>query len=364
MFFDLMKVLVWLSWWVDSAVSAYLLQQQWFEVVGWFMKNYVDENNPNCTTKKDSQAAIKVAKFLWIELLSFDFTQEYEERIIKYIYSGYEKGITPNPDILCNNLVKFDLFLNEAKKLWFDKIATWHYARIEKGSKEFSLLRGVDLNKDQTYFLSGLNQYQLKNSLFPIWELKKEEVRKIAKKIWLPNADRKDSQWLCFVGNVPMKEFLKKRLTEKKWDILLEDGTKVWEHNWAYFFTIWQSRWLDINVKAFVTKIDVKRNIVYVAYDKNVESLEKKIIEITALHFVDSDSDLQNWVNSNKLEELENMTTLSAKIRYRQDTKKWKFKIVDWKYFFEFEEKVWWVAPGQSLVFYNWDICLGNSVIL
>ncbi len=506
-----MKILVWLSWWVDSAVAAYLLKQQWHEVVWWFMKNYLDEENPNCTTRQDSEVAIKVAKFLGIEILAFDFIQEYEDRIIKYIYDGYKKGITPNPDILCNNLVKFDLFLEEALKLGFDKVATGHYARIGCDDEIYKLLRWVDYNKDQSYFLSGLNQYQLSKAIFPIGELDKNEVRKIAKEIWLPNADRKDSQGLCFVWNIPMKEFLKKRLPEKKWDILLEDWEKVGEHNWAYFFTIWQSRWLDINIKAYVVWVDVDENIVYVSYDRNVESLEKKRIEINDLHWIwetiapltkggtggskyisynpklkEKARELRNnqtkaekkiwyeflstynykfqrqkpidsyivdfFCNSLKLvievdwdthwskseieydktrtKKLESLwfkviriknddvynnfsavcekimlvveeilsgwgwtqpplpplqrgaiqesleknrdvclkslqdTPLSAKIRYRQEPQEWILVYKDNKIFFEFNEKVWGVAPGQSLVIYNLDECLGGGVIV
>lgn len=180
------------------------------------MKNYADESDPQCTTRKDRDDAIKAAQFLGIQdFLIFDFREEYNERIINYIYEGYKKGITPNPDILCNNLVKFDLFLEKAIAYGFDYVATGHYARIEKEKNIYKLLRGVDETKDQSYFLSGLSQYQLSKALFPVGAMLKSEVRDLATKIELPNADRKDSQGLCFVGNVPMKSFLKKRLPEK-----------------------------------------------------------------------------------------------------------------------------------------------------
>ncbi len=277
--YHLKKILVGLSWGVDSAIAAYLLQQKGYKVVGGFMKNYVSDNG-NCTTYDDAQEAIKVANFLWIELISFDLQKEYNDKIIEYIYKGYQQGITPNPDILCNSLIKFDVFLEKAMELWFDYIATGHYARIEKvkshqveslKSKKkwldgpygpdglYRLLRWVDYNKDQSYFLAGLNQHQLSKSLFPLGEMTKPQIRELAKKIGLPNAERKDSQGLCFIGNIPMKDFLKQRLPIKKWDIIFMDGTKVGEHEGAYFFTIGQSRGLDINKKAYVVETDIKK---------------------------------------------------------------------------------------------------------
>jgi len=210
------KVLVWLSGWVDSAVSAALLLEQWYEVVWWFMKNYVSDKW-NCTTFKDAEEAIKVAKFLWIELLSFDLQKEYQERIIDYIFEWYSKWITPNPDVLCNNLIKFDVFLNKAMEQWFDYIATGHYARIRGEDWVYHLLQWIDSWKDQSYFLSGLNQYQLSKSIFPLWEMTKQQVREKAKEIWLPNAERKDSQGLCFIWNVPIRTFLMQKFPKKEW---------------------------------------------------------------------------------------------------------------------------------------------------
>ncbi len=344
------KILVWMSGGVDSAVAAYLLKEQWYEVVAGFMKNYVDEENPNCSTYQDANEAIKVSKFLWLEIISFDLRKEYEEKIVKYIYAWYEKWITPNPDILCNSLIKFDVFLDKAIELWFDWIAMWHYARIEQKSDwNYSLLRGIDHNKDQSYFLSWLNQYQLSKSLFPIWWISKPDVRKIAKKIWLPNADRKDSQWLCFIGKIPMREFLKQRLAVKTGDIVLVDWTKVWEHEWAYFFTIWQSRGLDINKKAYVVNIDTKKNIVIVSYDKQEPDLLKKEVTVANWHWI--------W------EEYKLPLSCSAKIRYRQEPNPAKM-IFEWKKIkFTYTDEQWGIAPGQSVVAYVWDECVWGGVI-
>jgi len=377
------KVLVWLSGWVDSAVSAALLLEQWYEVVWWFMKNYVSDKW-NCTTFKDAEEAIKVAKFLWIELLSFDLQKEYQKRIIDYIFEWYSKWITPNPDVLCNNLIKFDVFLNKAVEQWFDYIATGHYARIreeqispspslsrggqvssltKEGDHEvvedlqvrYHLLQWVDSWKDQSYFLSGLNQYQLSKSIFPLWEMTKQQVREKAKEIWLPNAERKDSQGLCFIWNVPIRTFLMQKFPKKEWNILDLSGKKVWTHQWAYFYTIGQKQWLWLNFKAYVYRIDIENNILYVT-DKDAEELKTKTLIAKNWHWIcpDMESKILNWKKN-----------LSGKIRYRQipavECSLEKMDNWDMKVIFEKEQRA--VAPGQVFVAYDWDECLGNGMI-
>ncbi len=391
------RVLVWLSGWVDSAVSALLLQQQGWEVTWWFMINYKDPTNPNCTTRIDLQAAKEVAEFLGIELLKFDFVKEYEERILNYIFEWYQKGITPNPDVFCNNLVKFDLFLKEAIKLWFDKIAMWHYARIystpsswaksdfssdeverslhksdneifntgflpsqewqkkwqQKTSKKafFQLLQWKDKNKDQSYFLSGLNEYQLSKSLFPLWKLTKPEVRNLAIKHNLPNANRPDSQGLCFVWKVSMKDFLATKISPKKGKILTTMWVEVGEHDGAWAWTIGQKRWLNINKPAYVVETNIEENTVIISYDKNDPKLLKN--EVICLDW--------HWVNEKK--------TLKkgffCKLRYRQEKQTCSFvynkkenimKII-------LNKPVWWVAKWQIAVLYEWEIVLWNWVI-
>jgi len=337
-----------MSWGVDSAIAAYLLKQQWYEVVAWFMKNYVSDSG-NCTTYSDAEEAIKVSKFLWIEIISFDLQKEYNEKIIEYIYNGYQQWITPNPDVLCNSLIKFDVFLEKALALWFDYIATGHYARIEQTKNKYKLLRWIDYNKDQSYFLAGLNQYQLSKSLFPIWGYSKPEIRALAKKIGLPNAARKDSQWLCFIGNIPIKDFLLKKLPKKEGDIINTEGKIVGKHEWAYFFTIGQRQWLKLPFKAYVIKTDVKNNIVVVG-GKEDKALFSKTISTT-------------WRRRIRTPEKLPMKVI-AKIRYRQVPQEATLKTSkDWDIIVSFKEKQRAIAPGQTIVAYKGDECIGSGVI-
>lgn len=376
------RVLVGLSWGVDSAVAAYLLKKQGYEVVAWFMKNYVSDSG-NCTTYTDAEEAIKVAKFLWIEIISFDLQKEYNEKIIEYIYNGYQQWITPNPDVLCNTLIKFDVFLQKAMELGFDYIATGHYARIVEVTKwwnvkmkksiqqfknsTFKLLRWVDYNKDQSYFLSGLNQYQLSQSLFPIWWYTKSEIRALAKKIGLPNAARKDSQWLCFIGNIPIKEFLLKKLPKKEGNIVNTKGKIVWKHDGAYFFTIGQRHGLNLPFKAYVISTDVKENIVVVG-EKEDKALFGKRITTTGRHRIGKPEKLP--------------IKITAKIRYRQEpqsatlTKRHKVKSLKSKNWLDglygpedlmtiiFNDKQRAIAPGQTIVAYQDDECLWSGIII
>lgn len=300
------KVLVWLSGWVDSAVTAHLLLQQWYDVTAGFMINYREPDNPHCTTRIDQETAKQVADFLNIPFLNFDFTVEYEDRIINYIYEWYKKWLTPNPDVFCNNLIKFDLFLEYALITWFDYIATGHYAQIIKIDNTNTLFRGIDPKKDQSYFLSRLNQHQLDHALLPLGIYTKEQIRTIAKDINLPNANRPDSQGLCFIGNIPMSEFLRKKLPEQKGDILNQSGKKVWTHNGARFYTLGQRHQLFLPFKAYVTKIDVTNNIITVG-DKYDENLLSDTVKVTD----------RVWTGREQSPEI--LKNCLMKIRYRQE---------------------------------------------
>ncbi|MCX6822985.1 MAG: tRNA 2-thiouridine(34) synthase MnmA [candidate division SR1 bacterium] len=385
------KVLIGLSGGVDSAVAAYLLKQQGYNVTAGFMKNYVAPSG-NCTTYEDAEEAIKVANFLGIEIISFDLQKEYDEKILHYIYEGYKKGITPNPDVLCNTLIKFDVFLKKALDLGFDYIATGHYARIDESKVEslksikskknsttggldrpdrlYRLLMGKDLNKDQSYFLSGLNQFQLSKSLFPIGGMSKPEVRAIASQIQLPNAERKDSQGLCFVGNIPIKKFLEQKLPKKIGSTITQDGKIVGQHDGARFYTLGQRQGLNLAPDLFVTHIDVKKNIVTVG-PRNDAALNQKIVHLQNRHRISKKYTFP--------------LEITAKIRYRQipqpatlvqspkspsSLKSIKSKVRDMMtggpddlMTISFQETQRSIPPGQVAVAYIDDECIGSGTI-
>lgn len=336
------KILLWLSWWVDSAVSAYLLKKQWYDVTAWFMINYLDETNSNCPTKIDIEIAREVANFLDIPFFTFDYTEEYEKKVLNYMFEWYKKGITPNPDIMCNSEIKFKIFLQEAIELWFDAITTGHYAQIINKNNIFYLKKWIDQNKDQSYFLAWLSQEQLSKSIFPIWNLKKEEVRTIAKNIWLPNADRKDSQWICFVGKVDLHKFLEKKITKKPWNIIDTSWKILWQHSWVFFYTIWQRKWLDIgwlSEPVFVIKKDIEKNELIVWTNKDIKLYNDELI-FTNIHFL-------SW-------EINMPFTWKAKIRYRQQDQNCIIsKIDDNIYKAKFENSQRAIASGQIITIYD-----------
>lgn len=341
------KILVWLSWWVDSAVAAYQLIQQGYEVTAGFMKNYVAPTG-NCSTYEDAEEAIKVAEFLQIPIIAFDLQKEYKEKIIDYIFDGYQKWITPNPDVLCNSLIKFDVFLQKALELGFDGIATGHYARIEEDKSMFKLLRGKDYNKDQSYFLSWLNQFQLSKSIFPLGDFTKPEIRDIAEKIGLPNAKRKDSQGLCFIGNIPIKTFLEQKLPKKEGKIINHEGKIIGKHDGARFFTLGQRRGLNLLPNHYVTKIDVKSNEITVG-PRSDEALNVKEVQLEDRH----------WIGEPSTKNI----TIIAKIRYRQEPQPAELIVQGTSAKIIFDEKQRSVTPGQVAVAYLWEECIGSWII-
>jgi len=346
------RVLVGLSWGVDSAVAASLLLKQGYDVIAGFMKNYADEENPHCHTREDRNMALKVAKHLGIQtFIIFDFREQYHERIVQYIYDGYQAWQTPNPDVLCNTLIKFRLFLDEAKKLWCDYVATGHYARIESSDSSYNLLKWIDHNKDQSYFLSGLDQEQLSQSLFPLGGLEKTKVRKIAQDLWLPNADRKDSQWLCFIGKVPLKEFLQEALPIKKGDIHDMQGKVLGEHDWAHFYTIGQRTGLWLNAWPwYVVSKDTSTNTLVVSTNENQDLMHSSL---TA-----SSTHRTSW------EAPSFPRNGHAKIRYRQEDQACTVTQDEWeKLLVTFSSPQRAISPGQIIVFYEWDEVIGNGII-
>ena len=379
-------VVVGLSGGVDSAVSAYLLKKQGYRVIGIFMRNWNDESvliNAECHWEEDSKDALLVAEKLDIPFQTIDLSVAYKKRIVDYMFSEYKEGRTPNPDVLCNREVKFDLFLEIALDLGADFVGTGHYCQkkeVEQNEKKmFKLLKGRDNNKDQSYFLCQLNQFQLSKALFPIGELKKSAVREIAKKAGLPVWQKKDSQGLCFIGKVKLPTFLQQQLKLKKgdiveipstftwisqskesnrWDFIAENGKKVGEHNGAHFYTIGQRKGLAVGGTGeplFVLETNTKDNIVYVGRGISHPFLFKEKLWINKKDM--------HWLGGLEAKEVEQKKPLQAKIRYRQMDQICHLEKIIEGYWVHFQEKQRAVAPGQFCVFYQGKELLGSGVI-
>ena len=352
------KAVVGMSGGVDSSVAAILLQKAGYEVIGLFMRNWdtsvngdflgnPDLNNDICPQEQDYNDALKVCEKLGIELHRVDFVKEYWDYVFTYFLDELKKGRTPNPDIMCNKYIKFDMFAKEAVKLGADYISTGHYARMIDGK----LYRGIDDNKDQTYFLSQVSKKQLENVLFPVGELTKSEVRRIASEYGLITADKKDSTGICFIGERNFKKFLENYLPNTPGDIVnIDTGEILGKHTGLMYYTIGQRRGLNIGGtqdRLFVCKKDLDCNILYVAMgDENnyLVSYECIVEDI------------------NLLDELPNECT--AKFRYRQsDNEVFVSKLEDGNLLVKYPQGVKSVTPGQACVFYNGDECLGGGII-
>ena len=347
------KILVWLSGWVDSAVSAYLLKKQWYDVTAWFMINYMAEEGEFCPTKEDIEVAKEVASYLDIPFFTFDYRNTYTEKVLWYMYEGYKKWITPNPDIMCNSEVKFKVFLEEALDHWFDWVAMWHYARIKEDSSwVFHLNKWVDSNKDQSYFLAWLNNFQLSKALFPIWEFEKSKVREIALDAGLPNAKRKDSQWICFVGKVDMSKFLEKKINPKPGVVKDTSGNILGEHKGVYYYTIGQRKGLDIwgqSEPIFVVKKDIEKNEIIVWTTNDLELYDDKLF-VSKFHYL--------W-----LDNFEFPLKAKCKIRYRQADQDCIIYKENDRYRVEFKEKQRAIASGQICAIYLENELIMSGVI-
>ena len=387
------RVVVALSGGVDSSVAACLLVKQGYDVVGIFMKNWHDDTvtiSNECPWVEDSHDAMIVAEKLSIPFQTIDLSKEYQERIIDYMFNEYKIGNTPNPDVLCNREIKFDVFLEIAKNLGADYVATGHYCRVVSENNQFKLLSGKDLNKDQSYFLCQLSQKQLSKVMFPVGELDKKEVRLIAKEQDLVTAEKKDSQGLCFVGKVKLPEFLQQKLKIKKgivvkisnnnsqyidtpdynnhslenlrklakpFDYSLKDGDVLGEHDGAHFFTVGQRKGLAIGGSKeplFVIKTDVINNVVYVGEGKDHPGLYRKVLFIKNkdFHKVRTDFDYNN-VN-NKFE---------SRIRYRQPLQESKLVFGESGVFMIFDNLQSAISKGQFAVWYKNEELIGSGVI-
>ena len=392
------RVIVGLSGGVDSSVTAYLLKEQGYDVIGLFMKNWHDDSvtiSNECPWLEDSNDALLVAEKLNIPFQVVDLSKQYKERIVDYMFDEYEKGRTPNPDILCNREIKFDVFMDIALDLGADFVATGHYCRkgeeIIDGKSIYKLLAGKDINKDQSYFLCQLSQNQLSKSLFPIGELTKPEVREIAKKANLITAEKKDSQGLCFIGKVRLPEFLQQKLQSKKGDIIQidstaeiyqrehpnfnskeeeldffatkyqykkDDGKIVGKHPGAHFFTKGQRKGLAVGgtkEPLFVIETDVIENIIYTGEGKLHKGLYRSVL------FVSNDE--VHWIREDLQLNTHESLEVEARIRYRQPLEKATLYKVDNGIFVEFQSPQSAIQEGQFVAWYKNEELLGSGVI-
>lgn len=388
------RVVVGLSGGVDSSVAAYLLKEEGYEVIGIFMRNWHDSDvtlSNECPWLDDSNDALLVAEHLGIPYYVLDLSKEYKERIVDYMFNEYEKGRTPNPDVLCNREIKFDVFLKAAEDLGADYVATGHYCRKETDEEGIhQLLAGKDNSKDQSYFLCQLNQDQLAKSLFPIGHLQKTEVREIAKEIGLNTADKKDSQGLCFIGKVDLPTFLQQQLKVKDGEIIeidaehpqivayhqlerneenldalakgfsfkREEGAKVAYHQGAHFYTVGQRKGLHVGgrpLPSFALEIDTEENIVFTGLGSEHPGLYKHAIKMNAeeVQFINPKFTLKEG------ESYEMM----ARIRYRQALQEARIYHKGEFIYILFEEAQRGVAPGQFAAWYKGEELIGSGVI-
>ena len=392
------RVIVGLSGGVDSSVAAYLLKQQGYEVIGLFMKNWHDDSvtiSKECPWLEDSNDAMLVAEKLGIPFQVVDLSEQYKERIVDYMFREYEEGRTPNPDILCNREIKFDVFMELALNLKADYVATGHYARKGElnanGQTIYRLLSGKDQNKDQSYFLCQLSQEQLAKSLFPIGELTKAEVRQIASELDLVTAEKKDSQGLCFVGKVKLPEFLQQKLSPKegliiqipgdsrifeqevpefesreeeleflsrKFEYTQSDGKVVGKHQGAHYFTKGQRKGLAVGGTVeplFVIDTDVEENVIYTGEGKTHKGLYRRALFVRKKDM--------HWIRPDRELGIGEQMDVQARIRYRQDLQEAQlYRSADGLYV-SFTEPQSAISEGQFVAWYEGEELLGSGVI-
>ena len=378
------SVVVGLSGGVDSSVAAYLLKQQGYHVMGMFMRNWHDTTGTldgDCPWEDDRMFAELVAKKLDIEFHYIDLSEEYRTKVIDYMFAEYEKGRTPNPDVLCNREIKFAAFADAAFKLGADYVATGHYCQVQQHSNgEFELIAGKDKNKDQSYFLCQVNQKQLSKTLFPIGHLDKPEVREIALREGLATAKRKDSQGICFVGKVDLPIFLQQKLKAKQGDIIeipsdwdgynnhdnifepykynKTDGVKIGEHNGAHFYTVGQRKGLGVGGKAeplFVIGIDTVENVVYVGMSDKHNGLYRKGL------FTQTEE--WHWIRPSAQIGVGESKQYDTRIRYRQPLQKATLEVKENGYYITFDVAQKGAAPGQFMAIYEGEELVGSGVI-
>ena len=388
------RVVIGLSGGVDSSVAAYLLKEQGYDVVGLFMINWHDTTGTlegDCPWHDDRVFAELVAKRLDIPLHVVDLSEEYRRRVVEYMFAEYEQGRTPNPDVLCNREIKFDVFLKEAQKLGADFVATGHYCQkgeevTADGTTVYKLLAGADKNKDQSYFLCQLSQEQLRYAMFPIGDIDKPEVRRIAEEQHLATAKRKDSQGICFVGKVDLPVFLQQKLKAAKgniheikpewpkynrtiaeddlaalaepWHYTVRDGKKIGEHKGAHFYTIGQRKGLGIGGRKeslFIIGTDVEQNVIYVGEGDNHPGLHRKALKIK--------SDDMHWINPTRKLEVGESARFAVRIRYRQPLQQATLFVREEGAYLLFDEPQRGIAAGQFAAWYDGEELVGSGVI-
>ena len=372
------KVLVAMSGGVDSSVVAALLVQQGYDVTGAYMKQWSDTKDVSglCQWKKDRRDAMRVTAQLGIPLLTLDFEKEYKEWVMGYMFAEYEAGRTPNPDVMCNKFIKFDAWLKKILEMGFDAMATGHYARVRTTNSyehtNYELCAAKDEDKDQTYFLHQLTQEQLSHTMFPLGEYTKTEVREMARKFDLPTAEREESMGICFVGEMPMKDFLQQKIRKNPGSIVTENGTVVGEHEGLAFYTIGQRHVGMLNVEGrmqnkeplYVVEKKFGANELVVGFEDS-ELLYKKEIEVEDMHWI-SGPDFAKAAPGG-LEKNGHVSAFSldckVRLRHRQELQDVKVTERNGEVMLLFTEKQRAVTPGQFAVLYKDGVCLGGGVI-
>ncbi|WP_337018756.1 tRNA 2-thiouridine(34) synthase MnmA [Oceanobacillus massiliensis] len=349
------RVVVGMSGGVDSSVAALLLKEQGYDVVGIFMKNWDDTDEFGvCTATEDFDDVVRVCNQLDIPYYSVNFEKQYWDKVFTYFLDEYKAGRTPNPDVMCNKEIKFKAFLDHAMSLGADYLATGHYAQVKETDGRIEMLRGVDDNKDQTYFLNQLSADVLKQVMFPLGHMPKSEVRRIAKEHGLVTADKKDSTGICLVGERNFKEFLSEYLPAQPGEMQTLDGAVMGRHDGLMYYTIGQRQGLGIGGSGdpwFVVGKNLKDNILYVEQGFSNEKLYSDALVATDL----------NWINADVITERFSCT---AKFRYRQKDSQVTVSIQsDGKAFVEFDSRERAITPGQAVVFYDGEVCLGGGTI-
>uniref|UniRef100_E6PNR7 tRNA-specific 2-thiouridylase MnmA n=1 Tax=mine drainage metagenome TaxID=410659 RepID=E6PNR7_9ZZZZ len=364
------RVVVGLSGGVDSSVSAWLLKQQGYDVVGLFMKNWEDDDDSEyCSSRQDWLDAVSVADRIGIDIEAVNFAAEYKDRVFAEFLREYAAGRTPNPDVLCNAEIKFKAFLDHAMRLGAEKIATGHYARVRETAQGFELLRGLDPSKDQSYFLHRLNQAQLSKTLFPVGALHKIEVRRIAAEIGLHNARKKDSTGICFIGERPFREFLNRYLPTRPGPMKTPDGRLLGEHVGLAFYTLGQRKGIGLGGSKdgsgepwFVARKDMASNTLYVAQGHDHPWLLSHSLRASDMSWVAGVAPSAGTVH----EDMQGRSrgALSAKTRYRQADSACRIgELNDGGFSLAFDTPQWAATPGQSAVVYAGEVCLGGGVI-